>query len=101
LEQPHQSGCAGSYLSSYCLLSALRLSSNPIQYFIKPIKKTQHATYYRLQLPDNGAKMLVHKYVQCISYTHLNVNPGFVIERVVTLYVPRTGNLPKSVAYRK
>jgi hypothetical protein len=45
--------------------------------------------------------LLVYKYVQYISYTHLNVNPGFVIKILVTLYVPRTGNLPKSVSYRK
>jgi hypothetical protein len=45
--------------------------------------------------------LLVYKYVQYISYTHLNVNPGFIIKRVVTIYVSRTGNLPKSVAYRK
>ena len=46
-------------------------------------------------------RVLVCKYVHCIFHTHLNVNPRFVIERVVTLYVPRTSNLPKSVAYRK
>jgi hypothetical protein len=50
---------------------------------------------------NNGYQVLVYKYVQCISYTHLYVNPGFIIKRVVTLYVPRTGNLPMSVVYRK
>ena len=57
--------------------------------------------YYRLQLPRNDAKMLVYKYVQCISYTHLYVNLGFVIKRVVTLYVPKTCNLSMFAVYRK
>ena len=34
--------------------------------------------------------LLVYKYVQYISYTHLNVNLGFVISRVDALYVPIT-----------
>jgi hypothetical protein len=34
--------------------------------------------------------VLVYKYVQYISYTHLNVNPGFVINRVDALYVSIT-----------
>jgi hypothetical protein len=73
------------------------LKSNPILH--QTNKK--YATCYHLQLLGNDAKMLVRKYVQCISHTHLNVNLGIVIKRVITLYVPRTSNLPKSVAYRK
>jgi hypothetical protein len=48
-------------------------------------------------LPDNNAKMLVYKYVQYISYTHLNVNTRFVIKRVVTYLIIsgiKEGTLP-------
>jgi hypothetical protein len=51
--------------------------------------------------PRSFLMLLLRKYVQYISHTHLNVYPGFVIERFITLYVPTTSNLPKSIAYRK
>jgi hypothetical protein len=73
------------------------LKSNPILHQTKK----KYATCYHLQLPGNDAKMLVRKYVHYISHTHLNVNPGFIIQRVITPYVPKTSNLSKSIVYRK
>jgi hypothetical protein len=60
LEKPHQSGCTGSYLSSYRLLSSLRFSLNPIQ--THQTNQTKNDIYYHLQLPDNDAKILVYIY---------------------------------------
>jgi hypothetical protein len=57
---PTKGGCAGSYLSSYHLLSTLKLSLNSIQNH--QTNQPQNDTYYRLQLPDNDAKMLVYIY---------------------------------------
>jgi hypothetical protein len=88
LKKPHQSGFTGSYLLSYRLLSALRLSLNPIQ--THQTDQNQNATYYHLQL-------LVGVNICLVYFTHLYINPGFVIKRVFTLYVLKTGNLSMSV----
>jgi hypothetical protein len=40
---------------------------------------------------------IVDVYICLVYCTHLYVNLGFVIKRVVTPYVPKTGNLSMSV----
>jgi hypothetical protein len=38
-------------------------------------------------------------YIFLVYCTHLYVNLGFIIKRVVTLYVPKTGNLSMIVVF--